>query len=1114
MAERLADVLQVAPDERAAFIKAARAELAADQVVLATQPLTPAATASSQPSAPLPSGTVTFLFTDIAGSTQLWEQHPQTMPAALARHDALLRQQIVAHGGVVFKTIGDAFCAAFATAPDALAATLALLRALAAETWEATGPLRVRVALHTGAAETRDGDYFGPALNRTARLLAAGHGGQVLLSLATEELVRERLPPNAALRDLGSHRLRDLSHPERIFQLICPDLPADFPPLRALATRATKLPVQPNALIGRERELDALHALLRRNLDGRKGADVRLVTLTGPGGMGKTRLALALAEQSLAAERFPDGVCFVALAPLTAPEHIVPALADALDFPLDAGKQRARSPRQQVLDYLREKRLLLILDNVEHLLGEADPGDDAANLVASLLDAAPHLAILATSRERLSLREEHNYPLRGLEVPGTAALDSYGAVTLFMERARLLRPEFAPTSADLAVVAHICRLVDGLPLAIELAAGWVDTLALSDIATEIERGLDLLASALRDAPARHRSMRAVFDGSWRRLGAVEQTAFARLSVFRGGSARRAVQHVSGATLPQLQALVGASLLSYDATRERYTVHELLRQYTAEQLARDVEDEWATRDRHAAYYCALLRDLRTDLQGARQRQALEAIEADGENARAAWDWAAQRQQAALLDQALASLGHYYEWQGRAEEGVAAFRAAAQALAGSPSLDARRVRARLLAWQSAYTFILGDHVTAEALLAQSEELLDGAEQAGVDARAERAFVLLQAGLHVVDRDSATARAAFERSRALFEKIGDRWGEAAALSGMGFLYLNLLGDYDLAQQYLEQSLVLRRALDDRLGIVETLTNLSNTARYLGRVAESERLAREGYTLALSLGNRQAIARAAGNLGMALSWSGDYAEAYGLLQETATIYADLGDRLNLANAYARLGMSEMLLNRYADARATLERGLKLARGMGAVIEVGFCLDLLATVALAEGAYTEARSLVAEAIPPLTAVGERWFLSDMLIQSALAERGLGNRQQARQQTVAGLRLALEIRGLVPALCSLRTAALLLADDAELEHAVELDTLAQRETPFSQIAWEAALWGRELAAVAAGLPADVVAAAQARGRARDLWATARELLAELEARGWDAGAAELDSNSM
>jgi predicted ATPase/class 3 adenylate cyclase len=1102
MAERLAECLALPIEERTAFLKAARAELATDRLVVADQPINSVAqdldVPHAPPATPLPSGTVTFLFTDIEGSTKLWEQHPQAMSATLVRHDSILRQQIAAHDGQVFKTVGDAVCAAFTRTSGALAAALAIQRMLEAEQWNATGPLRVRIALHTGVAEARADDYFGPPLNRVARLLAAGHGGQILLSLATEELVREHLPTDTRLRDLGRHRLRDLTHPEQIFQLVASDLPADFPPLRALETRVSNLPVQPNALIGRQREVAALLELLRR-------VDVRLVTLTGPGGMGKTRLATALTEQLLAIDRFADGVCFVALAPLTAPEQIVPALADALSFPLDTGKQRAHSPRQQVLDYLREKRLLLVLDNVEQLLDEADAGDEAGSLVAALLDAAPHLAILATSRERLKLREEHIYPLGGLAVPGGEASRSSDAVELFVQRARLLRPDYAPTIDDLGVVARICCLVDGMPLAIELAAGWVDTLALPDIALEIEHGLDLLATELRDVPARHRSMRAVFEASWRRLGAMERAAFTRLSVFRGGGARRAVQEVTGATLPQLQALLGASLLHYDAGRDRYTVHELLRQYAAEQLSTDPADERATRERHAANYCALLDHQRADLHGARQPEALSAIEADGENVRAAWEWAAGQRNAALIDQAIDSLGCFYEWQGRAEEGAAAYHLAATALVAASAPEAQRVRAKLLAWQGRYAYLLGDTSAAGALVEQSREVLERPDLSDTDTRVERAFVLLQVGRLAAEQDYPAARAAYKQSRSLYQALGDRWGEATALSGLGNMTFEYACDYDLAQGYLEESLALRQALHDRLGVVEALADLSSNARRLGRVGESERLARQSYELSIGIGNRRLIALAGGNLGVTLIWSRKLDEAYHMLQEPAAIYTDLGDRLGLMDTSYRLGLVQSHLGRYAEARAAFEEGRRIAQAVGSIFNSSEMLTGLMYGALAEGAYPDVLRLVAEAIPLCTTLGHRWNLSFTHTIGALAERGAGNRQQARPHVVAALRMALETHGWIRMIQALWGAALLLADDGVVERATELYTLAQREYPGGD-PWRAAVYQRELAAVAAALPAEAAAAAQERGQARDLWATARELLADLEAAGWGAAA--------
>src|SRR6266498_3573152 len=347
--------------------------------------------------AELPTGTVTFLFTDIAGSTVLWEQHPQAMPDALARHDAILREATAAHGGVVFRTVGDAFCTAFASAPAALRAALAAQGALQDEPWGQTGPIRVRMAVHTGAVEIRDGEYQGQPLNRIARILAAGHGGQTLLSAATMELVRDDLPPGVELRDMGAQRLKDLTRPEHIFQIVAADLSNDFPPLKTLDRRPHNLPAQPTALIGREKEVASVCSLLRR-------ADARLVTLTGPGGTGKTRLGLQVAAELL--DDFKDGVWFVNLAPIGDPNLVAATAAQTLGINESAG----RSLLDQLKDYLREKQLLLLLDNFEQVA-------EAAPLVSELLTVALGLKALVTSRMPLHLSGEREYAVPPLGLP-------------------------------------------------------------------------------------------------------------------------------------------------------------------------------------------------------------------------------------------------------------------------------------------------------------------------------------------------------------------------------------------------------------------------------------------------------------------------------------------------------------------------------------------------------------------------------------------------------------------------------------------------------------------------------------------------------------------------
>ncbi len=472
--------------------------------------------------AELPSGTVTFLLTDVEGSTALWEQAPEAMRAALAQHDDRFESAVLQHGGVHIRPRGegDSRFAVFAGAPEALAAALEIQRAFAAERWPTPRPIKVRIGLHTGEAELRDGDYYGSAVNRCARIRAIGHGGQTLLSEATAALVRDDLPATASLVDLGEHRLKDLARPERVFQLTSSDLRIDFPPLISLDARPNNLPVQPTTLIGRQQEIEAVRELLSRH-------DVRLVTLTGPGGTGKTRLALQVAAELI--DDFQDGVFFVELAPLSDPSLVVPTIAQSVGLQ-DVG---GRPVRDALVDYLSDKRLLLLLDNFEQILA-------AAPVVADLLGAAPGLKVLVTSRAVLHLRGEHEFPVPplGLPEPGPRSLArelaSYPAIALFSQRATAVRPGFGLTDENALAVTDICRRLDGLPLAIELAAARVKLLAPQAMLTRLERRLPLLTGGARDLPERQRTLRDTIAWSYDLLDAPERRLFRRLAVCVGG----------------------------------------------------------------------------------------------------------------------------------------------------------------------------------------------------------------------------------------------------------------------------------------------------------------------------------------------------------------------------------------------------------------------------------------------------------------------------------------------------------------------------------------------------------------------------------------------------
>src|SRR5918997_2375900 len=469
--------------------------------------------------AALPTGTVTFLFTDIEGSTRLWERDAEAMRSALTRHDGIVRSAIEANGGFVFKTVGDAFCAAFSSATDAVEAALIAQRTLHAEPWDEGSSIRARMALHTGVVEERSGDYFGPPVNRVARLLSAGHGGQTLLSLASQELVRDALPDGARLDDLGERRLKDLFRPERVFQLTVPDLPSEFPPLRTLESLRNNLPLQATPLVGREREV--------RDVCGRLGQEeVRLLTLTGPGGTGKTRLALQAAADVL--EEFEDGVFFVALSDVNDTALVPTTIAGALGL----GESGDVALEDLLKEYLGRRELLLLLDNFEQVL-EAGP------LVGSLLAAAPRLKVLATSRIPLGIYGEHEYAVPPLSVPNTKrlppieVLSQYEAVRLFIDRASAAKRGFETTSETAPGVVKFCPRLDGLPLAIELAAARIKLLPPKVLLTRLANRLKLLTGGAKSLPTRQRTLRGTMEWSHDLIDEGEKALFARLSVFSG-----------------------------------------------------------------------------------------------------------------------------------------------------------------------------------------------------------------------------------------------------------------------------------------------------------------------------------------------------------------------------------------------------------------------------------------------------------------------------------------------------------------------------------------------------------------------------------------------------
>ncbi len=577
----------------------------------------------------LPSGTVTFLFTDLEDSTRLWEAHPEAMRVALARHDELLSGAIDAHHGRVVKTTGDGVHAVFASVRDAVGATIAAQRLLCAEEWETTGPLRVRMGLHTGEGEQRRGDYFGPALNRAARIMSAGNGGQVLLSEATADLARDVLPEGCGLVDLGAHRLRGLGRPEVVFQVVHAELPRDFPRLRSLDAYPGNLPVQLTSFVGRDAELaeigDALDA-------------TRLVTLTGVGGVGKTRLAVQVAAELL--PQFVDGAWLCELAATNDAEMLAPVIVAALGVQPRPG----RSLTESVCDYLSAKRALIVLDNCEHLL------DAAAEMAEAMLRAAPEVRVLATSREGLAVAGEQVWPVRPLRIasePSLEAIAACEAVRLFGERAASARPSFVVDATNAPAVSEICRRLDGIPLAVELAAARVTSMSPGEIASLLDERFRLLTGGRRRGVERHHTLRATVEWSYSLLDERERTVFDRLGVFAGSFDAEAATAVAGGDAlaawdvrDALDDLEAKSMVVLDDGPDgsaRFRLLETLRQYALERLDEGGQTE-EYRRRHAEHYATFAEAAGPGLEGPDEAAWARRFDAELANLRAAVAWA--------------------------------------------------------------------------------------------------------------------------------------------------------------------------------------------------------------------------------------------------------------------------------------------------------------------------------------------------------------------------------------------------------------------------------------------------------------------------------------------
>ena len=914
----------------------------------------------------IPSGTVTLLFTDIEGSTRLWEAEPEPMGVALRRHDAILRTAVVAAAGYVFKTVGDAFCAAFETAQLAAEAVVTAQRALSAEEWPTSRPIRVRMSLHTGVCEERDGDYFGPVVNRTARLEAVAYGGQILVSGVTAELLADALPDGVRLQDLGLHRLKDLGRPEHVFQFEAGFLLSDFPPLPSLDNPElpNNLPAVLSAFVGRERELADVRDLVR---------SARLVTLTGAGGSGKTRLALQAAAEQIGVAS--DGVWFAELAAMTEDEQVVRAVAAVLGLP-----DQGNLADDDVIDALAGQDALIVLDNCEHLI------DAAAKLCDQVIRRCPKVRLLATSREPLGIDGERVYRVPSLTLPGKDAdsaddLAGSDAVLLFVARASVHDPMLALDDVTAPLIATICRRLDGIPLALELAAARLSSMSLQHVSERLDQRFRLLTGGSRNAMPRQQTLQATVDWSFGLLTQAERDTLTRLSVFAGGFELAAAEAICASAdvdamdvMDLLGSLVGKSLVVADRGGDsvRYRLLETIRQYSAQELVRATGEEEAmrVRDRHADYYLKLAEESAPALTGPHQGRYLRRLDSEWDNLRAAFAHLQADERSTEVLRLAVAIARFVLSRGHADVIPYLAEALQRAEAEAAPADTGPADTAPADTAPADTAPAGLLASAHLAVAGLIMLLlrkDPAELPAARRHAERALELARASGNAVPEARALGALAAVAFIARDEEHSRR------LSAESVALARSTGDIQLVGEQLMFAVFDSFGEDARLAHEEALASFRATGDVLLAANELHRLS--GIDLV----------------------AGRTAAACARLEQAVELVEQLGDEVFLFGFRSDLGIMLLILGEPERSAPLLRQCLLVARRTGALLDVSQLIFGSACIAAWQGRRELAARLFGAAETDVAAA-----TADGSIRLTEPEQQLMDRELARLRGVMG----------------------------------------------------------------------------------------------------------------
>lgn len=894
----------------------------------------------------IPTGTVTFLFTDIEGSTKLAREHPETWESARARHHDILWEAIESNNGFVFQIIGDAFCAAFYKAGDAVKAAIKAQQGLQNESW-GEFVIRVRMGIHTGEAEAHHNEYRGYlTLSFVQRIMSAGYGEQILLSDTTEKLLREISSKDASFRDIGEHKFKGVPYPVHVFQVIAPDLQTEFPPLRTIDIHPNNLPTQLTSFVGREKELADVEKLL---------PDAHMLTLIGPGGTGKTRLSIQAASEML--DQYPDGVWLVELAPILDPLLVPRTTAIAIGL----RDEPQRPVIDMLCDYLHEKKMLIILDNCEHLV------DACARMADRILHVAPKTRILASSREALGIGGEVTYRVPSLGTPDIShlppleSLSQYEAVKLFIDRATSAVPAFTVTNDNAPFLAQICHRLDGIPLAIELAAAKIRVLSIEQIAKRLNDRFKLLTGGSRTALERHQTLSATIDWSYNLLPPAEQVLFRKLSVFVDGWTLEAAEFVcsdaylkSDDVLDLLEHLINKSIVFLEDTR--YRMLETLRQYANEKLVGLGESD-KLRDQHLEYFLNLAEIAEPHLIRPEQIEWLPLLDADYENLRLALEWSLRKESAVPSQNLCRALWWFWKIRCYWLEGLNWVKKALAKPAQNEGMYEKAARARAYYTCADLEWQLGNF---EQRLSLAQEGLALASEVSDKRDIAVARYYVGVALTLGEEDNDQAFSLIQQSFAEFQALNETFWQAYSFP---FLSEFLVGQAKLKlRERVVRNLELARNVGERLILADALSYYAAWLFRINQMAEARACAEDSDRLYRQIGSENTSINSL--LFADIAWlEGDHQKARSLYMEMQARFNLLGEKPWRSNCISGLGRLAMEEGDLHQARTYLEQALTLWREVGLKIQIAHHLTELSTLSYLEGNLEEFKQNFRESV-------------------------------------------------------------------------------------------------------------------------------------------------------